>query len=482
MYSYDPTSAQISGNVKSIGTNLITLDTSASNTPELYNGWVITIQSGPGKGQTRIITNYTSGRVATLNEDWIINPTITSIYRLNKKLLAIDEVNNGQNLIIPVDDAVSSYIPTGSIRFNPTGNDLEIGFNDNTWSTLGVTLVETMRGYITGCVLEYVNATNIKVTTGIIHVKDTIFTITSDTASFTPSKIKGVNYVYFDYSEGLISGAATYVASSTPPAWNDTYQGWYMFATGTTPDISEATSGTEHTLTTFKLDPSINATTDEFNNYYIEITSGDILGETRKIISHTTGINAVATLEGGFSLIPADSVTYKLYIETNGTYDRMVGFFYAHDDTINILDFQTYGNGSEISIKWQELPDASQGAFQTNTTFAVYDGTVGNNVGGFFKIPINATELSGVLITLPVGSVLQDGEIYFATDNLTTNDAQFSSSVTFIYNEANQVRIAIEFALNFEKGSDNRDTAFYYRTNTTSMQYRMQCRGFKIIR
>lgn len=58
----------------------ITLQTTAVATNDFYNGAVIAIISGTGVGQVRTITDYSSGRVATVDRPWAISPDSTSIY------------------------------------------------------------------------------------------------------------------------------------------------------------------------------------------------------------------------------------------------------------------------------------------------------------------------------------------------------------------------------------------------------------------
>jgi len=58
----------------------ITLDTTAGTTTDQYKYQAISIRAGTGAGQTRQITAYTSGRVATVNLPWTITPDNTSEY------------------------------------------------------------------------------------------------------------------------------------------------------------------------------------------------------------------------------------------------------------------------------------------------------------------------------------------------------------------------------------------------------------------
>jgi hypothetical protein len=59
----------------------ITLDAGASATDNLYRGLKVTIVSGTGAGQCRLISGYTgSTKVATVAPNWITNPDSTSVF------------------------------------------------------------------------------------------------------------------------------------------------------------------------------------------------------------------------------------------------------------------------------------------------------------------------------------------------------------------------------------------------------------------
>ena len=63
--------------------NTITLEDTASQTDDAYNGMGIEITDGTGEGQKRIITGYTgNSRTATLETNWTTNPDNTSKYVL----------------------------------------------------------------------------------------------------------------------------------------------------------------------------------------------------------------------------------------------------------------------------------------------------------------------------------------------------------------------------------------------------------------
>lgn len=68
------------GTAQAGAANTITLATSASTTTGLYVGCRVVIISGAGAGQSRYITWYTSGRVASVARTWTTTPDNTSVY------------------------------------------------------------------------------------------------------------------------------------------------------------------------------------------------------------------------------------------------------------------------------------------------------------------------------------------------------------------------------------------------------------------
>jgi hypothetical protein len=60
----------------------ITLATTALAVADSYVGCAIYISSGTGIGQTRLITAYTAGRVASVSPDWETTPGATSVYKV----------------------------------------------------------------------------------------------------------------------------------------------------------------------------------------------------------------------------------------------------------------------------------------------------------------------------------------------------------------------------------------------------------------
>ena len=70
-----------SGTIANVGDgHTATLDTGAVATAAYYVGDRLQITEGTGLGQSRLIIKYTSGRICTLDSNWITNPDTSSLY------------------------------------------------------------------------------------------------------------------------------------------------------------------------------------------------------------------------------------------------------------------------------------------------------------------------------------------------------------------------------------------------------------------
>jgi hypothetical protein len=218
MYCYKSTGTQIKGTVLSSGTNVVTLDTAATDTDDLYNGWTLIITAGTGIGQIRVITDYTEARLTTVNEDWTIPPNGTSEYILNEAQFIVDDVNGTKNLVVPssTTDPVTAYVPTGSLRFNKTGDELEVGKNDNTWSAIGGGGLSYPLGYVNGMVPIFISTTGLNITEGICECNGKIFTLSGAHAALSiPTNTGGDNYVINIFIDDTSSiSAPTFLAES----------------------------------------------------------------------------------------------------------------------------------------------------------------------------------------------------------------------------------------------------------------------------
>jgi hypothetical protein len=78
-------STEGAGTAQSGTTNTIELAAVTNQADDFYNGKLITIMDGTGKGQTRAISDYVGATdVATVDEDWDTIPDATSVYSIKE--------------------------------------------------------------------------------------------------------------------------------------------------------------------------------------------------------------------------------------------------------------------------------------------------------------------------------------------------------------------------------------------------------------
>lgn len=97
----------VSGTVASATSTTAVLDASAGSTTDEYNGWILKILTGTGAGQVRLVVDYDTGKNATIDHAWDVNPTGTSTYALYKRRYYFRE---------PLAPDVSENIPLSPVN------------------------------------------------------------------------------------------------------------------------------------------------------------------------------------------------------------------------------------------------------------------------------------------------------------------------------------------------------------------------------
>lgn len=101
-------------------TGSITLASDASAMTDFYKNDVVSIDSGTGEGQERIITAYNgTSKVATVEPDWSINPDSTSNYVV-EEALSVADVFAMHHSQPAADNLKDDYDGTGFTRANST--------------------------------------------------------------------------------------------------------------------------------------------------------------------------------------------------------------------------------------------------------------------------------------------------------------------------------------------------------------------------
>jgi hypothetical protein len=129
------------GTAQAGASTTITLDAGAVATDDIYNGASITITSGTGAGQTRIISDYVgSTKVATVSTSWTTTPNNTSVFSVTSQVDQYINVSpQGRLRITKFISATSVEAITEFPFFNTTAVvsgswELESGYED-VWST-----------------------------------------------------------------------------------------------------------------------------------------------------------------------------------------------------------------------------------------------------------------------------------------------------------------------------------------------------------
>jgi len=110
----------------------ITLGTGEPTTVDIFKGAVVVIYSGTGAGQARMISAYSSGRVASVVPNWVVTPDNTSKYITHA--YADPVIVGADNKVILSSDAhTGAVIPTVTALTNDAG--ITQTGADKVWST-----------------------------------------------------------------------------------------------------------------------------------------------------------------------------------------------------------------------------------------------------------------------------------------------------------------------------------------------------------
>lgn len=111
------------GSVQSATADTLTLRNYASATDEIYNGCIVTIVTGTGRGQVRLVKSYNgSTRTATLCNNWTTNPNSNSVYILMP--YGVSKVACVSSTILDeVGDAIWDEPKAGHTSSNTFGGD-----------------------------------------------------------------------------------------------------------------------------------------------------------------------------------------------------------------------------------------------------------------------------------------------------------------------------------------------------------------------
>lgn len=108
----------------------ITLDSGAVATADYYPHSRLTIVEGTGAGQSRLIINYTSGRVCTLESDFTTSPDTASLYTIEAAdaNVASDSSDLAQGFVATFTNTTTITLDSGAIATTDFHKDTIISF------------------------------------------------------------------------------------------------------------------------------------------------------------------------------------------------------------------------------------------------------------------------------------------------------------------------------------------------------------------
>ena len=141
-----------SGTVASVGdSHTITLDTGAVATTDYYVGDRLQITEGTGAGQSRIVTAYTSGRVCTLDSDFLTDPDGSSLWELDAADVhaAVSDSDLAEGFVVTATSTTQLTLDAGAVATTDYYLGQEIIFTHGT----GKGQARGITGYTSGRVV-----------------------------------------------------------------------------------------------------------------------------------------------------------------------------------------------------------------------------------------------------------------------------------------------------------------------------------------
>jgi len=209
----------------------ITLNALASSNDNSYNNQICFIRSGTGEDQVRLITDYNgTTKVATVNENWAVNPDATSGYVMLPSIL-----------INPVDIA-SILSDTDELQTSQGDWATATGFATPTNITAGtITTTTNLTNAPTNGDLTATMKTSVNTEVSDVLKTDTVAEMSQGAPPVAPTMEEMINYIYRklrNKEETIANETATYDDAGTTKLFKST-----LSDNGTTFTKSEAISG-----------------------------------------------------------------------------------------------------------------------------------------------------------------------------------------------------------------------------------------------
>lgn len=249
---------QASGTIATVtNSHTITLDTAAVGTADFYPHSRLSILEGTGAGQSRLIINYTSGRVCTLESDFTTDPDTSSLYAIEAADANVAVASNwlAQGFVATFTNSTTITLDALAEANADLYNGSIIFFHDGTGSGQS----RLITAYTVGRVVTLAPALDTDLAAGTTYAIQAVI----PTAEI-------VDQVW----DEAISGHVT--------------QGTYgeRFSEIISGTVDTATNGHTPLITEFQADDITEATADHFNGRIVVFTTGVLAGQATDITDY----------------------------------------------------------------------------------------------------------------------------------------------------------------------------------------------------
>jgi hypothetical protein len=357
---WTPSPAELTGTATASAAGSITLAAAASTTANFYSGMTILITSGTGKGQARLISGYTTGRIASVTPAWTTTPASTATY-----------------IIFPIgpseiEGLLFGNSSSGAAVTNATAGILDVNtknYNNQAAQTDANNLpkvdTEDWKG----------TAVSAPATAGIpdINVKN----IVNTAAAVDGNNLLKVDVVDWagSVANALVSGrvdasiGANNAGNLTANViqWNSTNvatpntAGVPIVDTREFTRVNTAQAGAAGTIT---LDSGASATDNLYNRQEVTIISGTGVGQSSRVITGYVGSTKVATITPNWTTNPDSTSVFAL----KG----------VAADIETILNVASFGQAGYVGIDWGHVVNPTTTVVLANTTMGTLTTYTGN--------------------------------------------------------------------------------------------------------
>ena len=192
-----------------------TLDAGAVATADYYIGDRLQLVEGTGAGQSRLIVSYTSGKVVTLDSNFITNPNTSTLYEINAAdvHVSISDADQAQGFVATYTDTTTITLDAAAVATTDYYKGSLIVFTHGT----GAGQVREITGYTNGRVvtmspalataLDTTTVWHVQAAVSAAEIVDEVWAkamtdLAAGAPSATASVFTAINYLYEAWRNG----------------------------------------------------------------------------------------------------------------------------------------------------------------------------------------------------------------------------------------------------------------------------------------